>query len=71
MYPWLDHNSSNGQDTDSCSLLAVCLQVPSHIKAMDHTEHEFELDGWARWDMPSEDYYDIDEFPESYVSKPR
>lgn len=21
-------------------------------------EHYFELDGWARWDMPSDDYYD-------------
>ena len=27
----------------------------------------FELDGWARWDMPSEDYYDTEEFPESYT----
>jgi hypothetical protein len=25
------------------------------------------LDGWARWDMPSNDYYDLEEFPEGYT----
>lgn len=35
---------------------------------MDLTEHQFELDGWARWDMPSEDYYDTEEFPEGYTA---
>lgn len=35
---------------------------------MDLDEHEFELDGWARWDMPSEDYYDTEEFPEGYTA---
>jgi ERO1-like protein alpha len=25
------------------------------------------LDGWARWDMPSNDYYDTEEFPEGYT----
>lgn len=30
-------------------------------------EHEFELDGWARWDQPSEDYYDIAQFPEEFT----
>lgn len=34
---------------------------------MDQQEHEFELDGWGRWDMPSEDYYDTQEFPEGYT----
>lgn len=34
---------------------------------VDQEEHDFELDGWARWDMPSEDYYDIEAFPESYT----
>jgi hypothetical protein len=45
------------------------LKVPVAIREADLNEHEFELDGWARWDMPSEDYYDTEEFPESYVSK--
>lgn len=30
-------------------------------------ECELEIDGWARWDMPSNDYYDTDEFPEGYT----
>ena len=25
------------------------------------------MDGWARWDMPSNDYYDTEEFPEGYT----
>jgi len=38
--------------------------VPNSIREADFQEHEFELDGWARWDMPSNDYYDLEEFPE-------
>jgi hypothetical protein len=30
-------------------------------------EHDFALDGWARWDMPSEDYYDTAQFPEEFT----
>jgi Endoplasmic Reticulum Oxidoreductin 1 (ERO1) len=45
----------------------VSLQVPELIRSTDTTEHEFELDGWARWDMPSDDYYDTQVFPESYT----
>lgn len=41
--------------------------VPSDIKNADFTEHEFTLDGWARWDMPSDDYYDTALFPEDYT----
>lgn len=33
----------------------------------DTREHDFELDGWARWDMPTEDYYDTTQFPEEYT----
>jgi hypothetical protein len=43
-------------------------QVPDEIKSLDMDEHEFELDGWARWDMPSEDYYDISQFPEDFTA---
>jgi len=34
---------------------------------VDAEEHDFELDGWGRWDMPSEDYYDTQLFPEAYT----
>jgi hypothetical protein len=34
---------------------------------VDFQEQEFEIDGWARWDMPSNDYYDTEEFPEGYT----
>jgi ERO1-like protein alpha len=30
-------------------------------------EHDFELDGWGRWDMPTDDYYDLQAFPEGYT----
>lgn len=30
-------------------------------------ESDFELDGWARWDMPTEDYYDTQTFQEGYT----
>jgi len=42
-------------------------EVPRDIQAIDKEEHEFELDGWARWDMPTDDYYDITQFPESFT----
>jgi hypothetical protein len=34
---------------------------------MDYADSEFEIDGWGRWDMPSSDYYDTEEFPEGYT----
>lgn len=42
-------------------------EVPNEIKDIDAAEHGFEIDGWARWDMPSEDYYDMEQFPETYT----
>ena len=42
-------------------------QVPSNIKDVDSEEHDFEIDGWGRWDMPTDDYYDTQEFPEDYT----
>lgn len=41
--------------------------VPENLRGVDFLEHEFELDGWARWDMPSNDYYDLEEFPDGYT----
>lgn len=42
-------------------------QIPDQIKSKDSEEHAFELDGWGRWDMPTEDYYDTQLFPEAYT----
>ncbi|EED92607.1 predicted protein [Thalassiosira pseudonana CCMP1335] len=54
--------------TESCEIYPVDdEEVPESIKSSDFTEHEFELDGWARWDMPSDDYYDTKQFPEDYT----
>lgn len=54
--------------TETCEIYPVDDEkVPSDIKNADFEEHEFELDGWARWDMPSDDYYDTLLFPEDYT----
>lgn len=42
-------------------------QIPEKIRSADASEYDFAIDGWARWDMPSEDYYDISAFPEGYT----
>ncbi|KAL3944603.1 MAG: hypothetical protein SGBAC_001315 [Bacillariaceae sp.] len=41
--------------------------IPEDLRTNDYSENEFELDGWARWDMPSNDYYDLEQFPEGYT----
>ncbi|KAL3765469.1 hypothetical protein ACHAWO_009314 [Cyclotella atomus] len=54
--------------TESCEIYPVDDDdVPSTIKEEDFNEHTFELDGWARWDMPSDDYYSTLDFPEDYT----
>lgn len=54
--------------TETCEVYPVDDDdVPTSIRDADFREHEFELDGWARWDMPSNDYYDLEEFPEGYT----
>lgn len=42
--------------------------VSPSLRTLDVTEFEFDIDGWARWDMPSEDYYDILEFNEEFTN---
>jgi len=42
-------------------------EIPSDIRSFDYDEHDFQLDGWARWDMPSEDYYDTLQYPEEFT----
>ncbi len=52
----------------SCELYPVENdEVPPQISARDGAEYEFELDGWTRWDMPSDDYYDIYENREQFT----
>lgn len=46
----------------------LALKIPREVKNADSNESEFELDGWSRWDMPTEDYYDTEEFPEGYTA---
>lgn len=54
--------------SQSCEIYPIDEEdIPSDIMEVDAIEHAFELDGWARWDMPSEDYYDTDQFPEEYT----
>jgi len=54
--------------SETCEIYPVDEEeVPEDIKTVDMDEHDFELDGWARWDMPSEDYYDISQFPEEFT----
>jgi hypothetical protein len=54
--------------SESCEIYPVDDdEVPSTIKDVDFQEHEFELDGYARWDMPSQDYYDTMAFPEDFT----
>lgn len=42
--------------------------VPDSIRTLDVQEFDFDIDGWARWDMPSEDYYDIIQFNEEFTN---
>ena len=55
--------------SESCEVYPIDEEeVPSNIIDVDRREWAFDLDGWARWDMPSEDYYDTQDFQESYTS---
>eukprot|EP00934_Nitzschia_sp_Nitz4_P000887 Nitzschia sp. Nitz4//scaffold288_size23661//22263//23444//NITZ4_008473-RA/size23661-processed-gene-0.47-mRNA-1//-1//CDS//3329545809//887//frame0 len=42
-------------------------QVPNRIRETDLLECEINIDGWARWDMPGNEYYDMHQFPEGYT----
>jgi len=53
--------------TESCEIYPVEEDVvPPCIKERDR-DCGFELDGFGRWDMPTDDYYDIVEFGEGYT----
>lgn len=54
--------------SETCEIYPVDEEeIPDDIRSGDMDEHDFELDGWARWDQPSEDYYDISQFPEEFT----
>eukprot|EP00978_Attheya_sp_CCMP212_P006614 scaffold15327_cov58-Attheya_sp.AAC.4 len=54
--------------SETCEIYPVDEEeIPSRLKEVDDDEHDFELDGWARWDMPSDDYYDMLQFPEGFT----
>jgi len=46
---------------DACEIDPVDDEVPEGMRARDEDEYEFDLDAWARWDMPSDftEYYDV------------
>jgi hypothetical protein len=46
--------------TEGCEILPIDEEeVPESIRNVDQEEYDFELDGWGRWDMPTQDYYDL------------
>jgi len=54
--------------SETCEIYPIDEEdIPEAIRTVDMDEHDFELDGWARWDMPSEDYYDTAQFPEEFT----
>lgn len=55
--------------SETCEIYPVEEEdIPEAIREVDMDEHDFELDGWARWDMPSDDYYDTSQFPEEFTA---
>jgi len=54
--------------TEGCEILPVDEEdIPENICQKDKQETDFELDGWGRWDMPTDDYYDIQDYQEGYT----
>lgn len=54
--------------SESCEIYPVDDdEIPEDVRDIDAKEYDFALDGWARWDMPTEDYYDTNQFPEEYT----
>jgi len=54
--------------SETCEIYPIDEEdIPQDIRRVDALEHDFEIDGWARWDMPTDDYYDIFQFPEEYT----
>jgi len=52
---------------DACEIVPV-EPPPAALQTRDASEMRFELDAWARTDPPSSDYYDLNEYPETYTA---
>lgn len=52
---------------DACEVLPE-EPAPLELLERDGGERTFELDAWARFDLPSEDYYDLEAYPEGYTA---
>ena len=52
---------------DACEVLPE-EPTPTAFLERDGVERPFELDSWARFDLPSEDYYDLESYPEGYTA---
>lgn len=52
---------------DACEVLPE-EPAPLDLLERDGGERTFELDAWARFDLPSEDYYDLEAYPEGYTA---
>lgn len=55
-------------ESASCEIYPVEEAVPANLVGKDGQEFDFELDGWVRWDMPSDDYYDVIDHAETYTA---
>jgi len=55
-------------DLDACEI-DPAEDVPPAMVERDENEYEFELDSWARWDMPSDytEYYSLAQTPHGYT----
>lgn len=51
---------------DACEVLPE-EPAPERLYGRDLDEREFNLDSWARMDPPSEDYYNLESYPEGYT----
>ncbi|GMI00912.1 hypothetical protein TrVE_jg7299 [Triparma verrucosa] len=55
--------------SESCEVYPIDEdEVPHNVIKIDASQWQFDLDGWARWDMPTDDYYDTQDVPEAYTS---
>jgi len=53
-------------DFDACEILPV--EPTPEVLSRDAAELDFDLDAWARLDPPSQDYYDLEQYPETYTA---
>uniref|UniRef100_A0A7S3K563 Endoplasmic reticulum oxidoreductin 1 n=1 Tax=Aureoumbra lagunensis TaxID=44058 RepID=A0A7S3K563_9STRA len=52
---------------DACEILPL-EPTPDILFQREAQERRFELDAWARFDVPTQDYYDLTDYPEGYTA---